>query len=164
MPGRVSLVCLFACLLVWPLAGALPPVQAQPAGYHRALGGQVGTPSGFTLKLYRDQLPLSHFFPARAVEFLAAWDLDEALFLNIHFLDERAIPDSPLHYFFGPGLVFGVDTRQRRNDLILGVSGSFGVNFFRERFEVYLKLTPRINVLPDTHGSFDAGVGLRYYF
>lgn len=147
---------------LWLLAGA---VQAQPAGYHRALGLQVGSPSGFTYKVYRDGgLPFSTVFPARAAEFLAAWDLGEAFFLNVHLLDERAFPDSPLHYFFGPGFVFGVESRHRSDDLIFGLSGSVGVNFFQERFEAYLKLTPRVNLLPATRGRFDGGLGLRYYF
>lgn len=119
------------------------------------LGGQIGDPSGITLKWY-DR-------PGFAYEVLAAWDLDDFLFLNLHGLFERRLQDSPLNYFFGPGAYIGVEDRGD-NDLVLGISGSFGLNFFTERFEVFLQLTPRLNVVPNTRGELGGGVGLRYYF
>lgn len=141
----------------YPQHGPVSPV---------GIGGQVGDPSGLTLKIYRrgarGQGP---FRSAQAFSFLAAWDLEDFFFLNAHALYERPIPDSPLNYYVGPGLVIGIDDRPRRNaDFVLGISGDFGLNFFTEHFEVFLELTPWIKVIPDTEGSLGGGIGLRYYF
>jgi hypothetical protein len=121
------------------------------------LGGQIGSPSGITLKWYDA--------PGRAFDLLGAWDLDDFFFLNLHMLFERPLPESPLNFYYGPGAFLGVqDGRRRNSDMVLGISGNFGLNFFTERFEVFLQLTPRLNVVPDTRGHFGGGVGLRYYF
>lgn len=146
------LIALFALVCI-----AAIPATAQtntPAGTV-GLGGQVGSPSGITLKWY-DR-------PGFAYDVLAAWDLDDFLFLNVHGLFERPIPDSPLNYYFGPGAYIGIE-EGRDDDIVLGISGNFGLNFFAAPFEVFLQLTPRLNLIPDTDGDFGGGVGLRYYF
>jgi hypothetical protein len=154
---------LSGCLVLLGLcAGLAAPAAAQPAGRAFGLGGQIGRPSGVTLKRYRPG-PSGLLRRADAFTLLAAWDLEEVFFLNAHLLRERPIPESPLRYFYGPGLVLGFEDT-RRAGLVLGVSGAFGVNFFRENFEVYLQITPRLNLFPNTHGAFDAGIGMRYYF
>ena len=130
------------------------------------IGGQVGDPSGLTVKIYRDGFRAGGpFRAARAFSFLAAWDLDDFFFLSAHGLYERPIPDSPLNYYIGPGAVVGIDNRPAGDaDFVLGISGEFGLNFFTEHFEVFLELMPWIKVIPETDGSLGAGIGLRYYF
>lgn len=133
---------------------------AQPAGGTLGLGGQVGGDSGLTLKSYRtDGLPFQNLLHARAADVLLAWNLDGFFFVDAHLLREEPIPDSPLHYFLGPGLFFlaGGD------EFATGVSGNFGVNFFSGPFEVFIQLTPRLGLLPATSGTLGGGVGLRYY-
>jgi hypothetical protein len=120
------------------------------------LGGQIGSPSGITLKWYEG--------PGRAFDLFGAWDLDDFFFLNLHMLFERPLTDSPLNLFYGPGAYIGVHERRGDDDLVVGISGNFGLNFFTERFEVFLQLTPRLNIVPDTEGRVGGGVGLRYYF
>lgn len=147
---------LFGCLLL-PLLLLAPEAQAQYRRGNVGLGGQVGSPSGITLKLYQH----SGF----AYDFLAAWDFDDFFFLNVHGLYERPLEDSPLRYYLGPGAFIGVADRGRREDeVVLGVSATIGLNFFIEQFEVYLQLTPRLEIVPGTDGDFGGGVGLRYYF
>ena len=156
MLANRSIVVVFVFLLSVP---ALMSARAQSPAGDLGLGGQIGDPSGITLKMY----PRTGF----AYEFLAAWDLDSFFFLNGHALFERPIPDSPLRYYLGPGVVVGVQENtgpREENDFVLGISGQFGVNFFVERFEVFLHLTPRLNVIPNTRGDFGGGIGLRYYF
>lgn len=130
------------------------------------IGGQVGDPSGISLKVYRKRTPGGGLFSAaKAFSFLAAWDLDDFFFFNAHALHEKPIPDSPLNYYVGPGAIIGIDDRPRADaELVLGISGNFGLNFFTEHFEVYLELTPWIKIIPDTDGSLGGGIGLRYYF
>lgn len=140
------------------LLAASPSFAQSPPG-DLGIGGQIGDPSGITLKLYQR--------PGFAYDFLAAWDLDRFFFLNAHTLYERPIPDSPLRYFLGPGIVLGIDEDagpDHDSEVVVGVSGQFGVNFFVEQFEVFLQLTPRLSVIPSTDGEIGGGVGLRYYF
>ena len=152
----------FSALLLGALVGALgltsaADAQAQQRRGNVGLGGQVGEPSGLTLKLYRN--------PGFAYDFLAAWDLDDFFYLNVHGLYEKPLQDSPLRYYLGPGAVLGVRDRPRRDDeVVLGVSATGGLNFFIEQFEVFLQLTPRLYVVPGTEWDLGGGVGLRYYF
>lgn len=151
--NRVALL-LFFVFFMGTLCASSSAAQ-EPAG-DLGIGAQIGDPSGVTLKLYQQ--------PGLAYDFLAAWDLDRFFFLNVHALHERTIPDSPLHYYLGPGAVAGFqDGPNGDNELVIGVSGQFGVDFFVEQFEVFLQLTPRLNVIPDTHGRIGGGIGLRYY-
>ena len=156
MPGSRRFSFIFGFLTAgWLLLSATAAAQAPPGD--TGLGGQIGDPSGVTLKLYQR--------PGFAFDFLAAWDLDRFFFVNAHALYERPIPDSPLRYYLGPGVVVGVNEGpDEENDAVIGVSGQFGVNFFVDQFEVFLQLTPRLNVIPDTDGHIGGGVGLRYYF
>lgn len=155
MAARCTITfCLFLSLLAID-ARAQDLATAQEPASDLGIGGQIGDPSGVTLKLYQR--------PGLALEFLAAWDLGSFFFLNGHALYERPIPDSPLHYYLGPGLILGVRDATDGTDLVVGISGQVGVNFFVERFEVFLHLTPRLNVIPDTDGNFGGGIGLRYY-
>ncbi len=140
--------------LVLALAGTA--VAQGPAG-SVGVGGQLGEPSGLTVKLYQQ--------PGFAYEILAAWDLGDFFFVNGHALYERAIPDTPLRYYLGPGVLAGVrEGHAEDGDFVVGISGEFGVNYFVERYEVFLHLTPRLGVIPDTQGDVGGGVGLRYYF
>jgi len=151
-------LCLLAALFITtaPVSMAQNLRSAQGPATDVGLGGQIGDPSGVTLKLYQR--------PGLAYEFLAAWDLDRFFFLNGHVLYERPIPDSPLHYYFGPGVILGIsDDGPDDAELVIGISGQVGVNFFVERFEVFLHLTPRLSIIPDTDGDFGGGIGLRYY-
>ena len=68
-----------------------------------------------------------------------------------------------MNYYLGPG-AFVIIKERRDDDILLGISGNFGINFFIERFEVFLQITPRLSVVPDTDGDVCGGVGLRYYF
>ncbi|GIV57225.1 MAG: hypothetical protein D6746_15290 [Bacteroidetes bacterium] len=152
--SRLRLLVFLLVSLLW-----LQEAPAQPAGRTLGVGGQVGAPAGVTFKLYRPGTsPLPGYRPD-ALSVLASWDLGDAFHLHAHLVRERPIPDSPLNYYLGPGAVLGIEG----DGLGLGVGGLFGVNFFRERFEVFLELAPRLNLLPATRGHLDAGVGLRYY-
>lgn len=140
-----SLVALF--LLAAPL-----PTFAQPFPQSWGLGGQVGDPSGLTVKYYPNVL--------MAYEGVLSYDFGESyVLLNGRYLFEQPIPESPLHFFLGPGLTFA----SANGGMSVGASGTLGLNFYRERFEVFLHFTPRLNVLPDTNGHLSGGVGLHYY-
>lgn len=127
-----------------------------PAG-SVGVGGQLGEPSGVTVKLYQQ----SDF----AYEILGAWDLSDFFFVNGHALFERPVPNVPIRYYVGPGVLAGIrEGGDEGSDFVIGISGQFGINYFVERYEVFLHLTPRLGVIPDTEGDVGGGIGLRYYF
>lgn len=148
-----------AVLAVLGGLGWSPPAQAQRAPGDVGIGGQIGNPSGVTLKVYRERFP--------SYDFLAAWDLDDFFFLNAHLLYEEHLGNSQnVHFFFGPGGFLGVNDRpaDREDDAVIGLSGRVGLNVIVERFEIYGQVTPRISVVPDTEGNVGGGVGIRFYF
>lgn len=134
------------------------PAAAQPVGGDVGLGLQLGDPSGVTLQFYN---PASTSW-----DFLAAWDIDDFFFLNLHALYYRALGnDRRLHLFYGPGAFIGFRDRGRGDDdAVLGISGTVGIGFMIEQFQIYGAVTPRLSVLPATDGDVGAGIGVRYYF
>jgi hypothetical protein len=121
------------------------------------LGGQIGSPSGLTLKKYNATGP--------SYDFLAAWDLGDLFFLNGHAQFHQNLRaenvERDLEWFFGPGVFIGGDD----DDAVLGISGRVGLALMIDpRFEVYVQATPRLSVIPDTDGDVGGGLGMRYYF
>lgn len=153
------LVALAFIVALFLVAGS---AQAQRVPGALGVGGQVGNPSGVTLKVYN---PNSISF-----DLLAAWDQSDFLFLNAHGLYERPINlenVSGIEYFFGPGAFVGIQDRggERDDDVEFGVSARGGINIpLIDHFEIYAQVTPRISLSPSTEGDLGAGVGVRYYF
>lgn len=152
---RPPLVFLLLCVLLG--AQRLPDATAQAPKPKRqlGLGGQVGTPTGLTLKHY--------FNTTTGGVFLVSWNLDRFLLLSTHVTVERSIPDSPLRFFFGPGLfAFRGNAAQDRR-FRFGVSALPGLNFFSGHFEVFLQANPGLRIIPNVKFSVGGTVGLRYY-
>jgi hypothetical protein len=127
------------------------------------LGAQFGRPSGITLKI--------HSGGAMAVDIFAAWDLDDFFFINVHGLWETPIGSSPVNVFYGPGAFIGVSDhyrdrpfRRRYDEVLAGISGTIGINYYIQRFEIFLQLTPRLALIERTEGDFGGGIGFRFYF
>ena len=113
-----------------------PESQAQERRADIGFGGQIGDPTGLTLRLY-DRSPFIY-------DFLAAWDFDDDfILLNAHGLWERRLRNSPLNFFYGPGVLLGLQERRGDNELLVGLSFNVGINYFVERFEVFIQVTPR---------------------
>lgn len=150
-----------ASLLTLALALALyaTPAQAQRTSGSVGLGGQVGAPTGVTLKLYNAGGP--------SYDVLAAWDLDDFFFLNVHAQFNRPIEAENvegLEWFIGPGAYVGVVDRVE-DEAVLGISGRVGLNYvLDQRFEFFLQVTPRFDLVPETDADVGGGVGFRYYF
>jgi len=144
-----------AALLVLILFGTL---SAQAQRHSGSIGGgfAVGRPSGISAKLYRPNLV--------AYDALLTTDLDDLVRGAVHRVWERPLPESPLFAHIGPGLIAGLEELDRTPLVRLGISGKAGLNFYAERFEVFLHVTPRLRFLPSLDGDLGGGVGLRYYF
>lgn len=139
------------------LTSAPAEAQRRPGGV--GFGGQIGEPSGVTIKVYNPN--------AVSYDFLAAWNLDDFFYLNVHGVYERHLNDEgSAHFFFGPGGFVGLRDRPRDedDDVVLGISGTFGVNYFIERAELFAQVTPRLSLVPDTDGDVGGGIGVRFYF
>lgn len=118
-------------------------------------GAQAGLPGGLSLKLYRSG--------SIAYDILANTDLDDRFVVYTHRLWERPIPNSPLWWYAGPGILAGGERLADTPMPVLGASALGGLNFYRERFEVFLQILPRLQIRPEVTPRFGGSVGLRYY-
>lgn len=125
------------------------------------IGVQLGDPSGLSLNL-----PTGG---RASVDLLAAWDLDDFFFLNGHALFMQPLNSAPnFGVFYGPGAFIGVRDRDRGrwdfdDQVYAGASGTIGLNYFIDQFEIYLRATLRLQLIDRTDGSAGGGLGLRYY-
>lgn len=147
---------LFLALLLVSVDVLAPrPAAAQRQPGSAGVGFQVGQPGGLALKLYQND--------SIAYDGVISTDGDDFLIGHFHRLWERPLPDSPLHFYLGPGMVVGPETLAQSPQLRLGLSTEAGLNFYAERFEVFLHVTPTLQFLPNTRVGLDGNVGLRYY-
>lgn len=151
---------LYGILLVLLLCGT--QAFAQPSSGRFGIGIQFGDPSGLSMRIYQ---------PARmSADILLAWDLDDFFFANVHGTWEKSISGSGnFNFFYGPGVFIGLRERYNRrlfdgnDDVNLGVSGTLGFNCYVDRFEIYLRLTPRLLLIDRTDADVGGGLGFRFY-
>jgi hypothetical protein len=144
---------LLAVLLLWSSFAGDLMAQRQVGAF--GAGAQAGLPGGLSLKLYRSG--------SIAYDVLANTDLDDRFVVYTHRLWERPIPNSPLWWYVGPGILAGGERLADTPVAVVGASALGGLNFYRERFEVFLQILPRLQVRPDVQPRFGGSVGLRYY-
>ncbi len=116
----------------------------------------MGQPTGITAKYYLQ--------PDIAVDLLAAWGFDRSVFATFHASYEYAIPESPLGFFLGPGLHAGRLSPRNRPSTRFGLSALVGLNYFTQRFEIFLQARPNFEILPDSHVRIGGAAGMRYFF
>lgn len=140
-----------------------PRTRAQRAPGNVTTGLQVGSPGGVTAKVYR----AGH----TAYSGLFTTDGDDFATLFAHRVREPPLPDSLLHGFIGPGGFVGVLHLPDAPVPEVGISALLGLNFYSERFEVFLNLTPTLRLFPKRNGepaltlrpNLGGSVGLRYH-
>lgn len=151
-------------LVLFALAPFLAPAaQAQVGPGSWGIGAHFGEPTGLTLKTYTGSPRAIGGSSFNAYDLLVGWDFDDYLFANVHALHEGRLGTSPLNYYLGPGLFLGFIDRGD-DDVIFGISGQFGINYFIDRFEIFIQLTPRLQLVEETDGDVGGGIGARYYF
>ncbi len=129
-------------------------LSAQKVG----LGAQFGSPTGISLRINNGS--------AMHYDILAAWDVDDYFFFNLHGLWEHSLAESPtIHYYYGLGVFAGFRERGRwkEDDVFIGFSGTLGINLYIKRLEFFAQITPRLALVPGTDGHFGGGVGARFY-
>lgn len=120
------------------------------------IGAQAGAPTGLTLKYYaRKDIGLV---------FLGSWSLERFLLFSMHVTYEYPIPDSPLRFFIGPGLEIGREGDDETSDIRISTTVMPGLNFFTEKFEVFLQALPGVKLIPEKKITLGGAVGLRYFF
>lgn len=130
------------------------PVLAQRDPGSTTLGLQVGQPGGVTAKLYRTS--------SIAYDAVLTGDGDDFLRLYLSRLWERPLPESPMHVYYGPGTLVGGRRTATALRPELGLSASLGFNFYAERFEVFLHVSPLLQLHPTLDPTLGGSVGLRY--
>ena len=148
--------------LLWAFLALLSTtVTAQSVGNNWGIGIQLGQPAGISFK--------KHNASGMSADILLAWDLDDFFFVNLHGVWEKDVSGANgLYFVYGPGVFAGFRERNRFRDdddeLFLGVSGTFGLSYYIEQFEIYLRLTPRLAVIQSTNGDVGGGLGFRFFF
>lgn len=128
--------------------------QAQNEPGVAAVGLEIGQIGGVTGKLYRP----NHL----AYDALITTDGDDFFTVFVHRLRSRALPESQVYAYYGPGLFVGGRTLDTSPTATGGLTSRIGLNFYSERFEVFLQLTPRLRIQPSLLVSLAGSVGLRY--
>lgn len=108
------------------------------------------------------------------LDILLAWDIDDDkydfFFVNVHGLWFKPLnASSPqFNFYYGPGAFVGLREHEDRfdddHDVVIGASGNFGLNMEIDRFDVFLQLTPRLSLTPNTDFDMGGGLGLRFFF
>ena len=133
-----------------PLA-LLAALLAAPASAQLAIGGQVGDPTGLSLK----------FGEGRGAILLAVgWDLDESVSAEGHYLlRNRGLQGSrTASLFYGPGVFFRTGGPQDDFGVSLGVGLEADLT---PEIEIYGLVSPRLQIIEDTDFDLGAGLGLR---
>lgn len=122
------------------------------------IGVLVGPISGFTAKVRPENAPMNAFF--QSFDLNLSTNLDDYGLWSTHLLNEKAVPNSPLTFYMGPGLTAGV----RKKHMFGGVSSTIGLFFSKPPYEVFLQVMPRLYVRPDFDGRIEGATGIRIYF
>ena len=154
----------FCLLMAFAVLMNCHSMKAQPSSGSWGVGIQFGEPSGLSIK---------HYNPgAMSFDALLAWDLDDFLFINVHGLWEKRLGSSvPLNFYYGPGAFIGIIDRGPKRffndsdeEIALGISGTAGLNYYIDQFEIYQQLTPRLQLLEETDADVGGGLGFRFFF
>ena len=157
MHKRKFSVLLFAFLMLTVCSLS----SAQKVSGDVGIGLQFGQPSGLSLNFYKSN--------GLSPDILLAWDLDDFIFINLHGILEKRIDDGGhFNFLVGPGLFVGIrDTggaRSSSNDFAAGISGTIGLGIVIDFFEIYARVTPRLELVEESSTDIGGGVGLRFYF
>ena len=125
---------------------------AQRRGGNFGIGGQVGSPTGLTIKAGVGR---------GAVDFAAGWDLsDDSFFAQGHYLlAERSLSGTELGFFWGPGVFVGSND----DNTSFGLSLNAGINYYTGPIELFGQITPRLQLIDDTDFALGFALGLRFY-
>jgi len=149
----------FSLLVLFLIALAAPDARAQRGNF--GIGGQVGEPTGVSLRLGAGP---------GALDFQAGWNLsDNFLFAQGHYLfANNPLPTSgaDVRAFYGPGVFVAThgDDGPGDDETAFGLSLNAGVSAFFNSLEIYGQITPRLQLVDETGFDLGGGLGARIYF
>ncbi len=123
---------------------------AGPAHAQLAIGGQLGDPTGLSLKFGAGP---------GALALAVGWDLDDSVSAEGHYLlSVRRVQGADVDLFYGPGAF----VQSGDDDTNLGVSLGVGLETSLTReIELYGLVSPRLRLVEDTDFDLGGGVGVR---
>lgn len=139
---------------------ALVLLAAAPALAQRSIGigGQVGDPTGVTLRIGST---------GPAFDLAAGWNLsNDQFFAQVHWVPTQiglGVRPTMIRLFYGPGAFVEVNGG-RDSDARFGVSFNGGLGFWTGPVEIFGQLTPRLQLVESTDFRLGGALGLRYYF
>ena len=140
------------------LLAALFAALALPAQAQFAVGGQLGDPTGLSLKAGAGP---------GALLLAIGWDLDgfDQVSAEGHYvLSQRRVQgaDANLGLFYGPGLFLRASDGPGDGDVDFGLSLGIGLEAaLTQDIEAYGLVSPRIQLIEETDFGVGGGVGLR---
>ena len=159
---KASIRRAFTCLVfVFLFTQGQHLVRAQELEKELGFGVLVGPISGISAKARfsnRDDLPQKG--PNQSVDLNFSTNLDDYALWSAHVLAERTISNSPLTSYLGPGLQAGID----KKSVFWGLSSEIGLLFQKGPYEVFLQGMPRLFIVPEFNGRFEAATGIRIFF
>ena len=101
---------------------------------------------------------------SNSLDFLFAWRMDNWFFLQCHYDYRIRTLEQGQEYniglYAGPGIFLQT---ARRNDPVVGFSGNVGIAWlFKQHFEFFLEISPKIGLVPSTDLMMTGGFGFRY--
>ncbi len=160
-----NLVATLFVAISFDVAGQTASAQGAPGTF--GVGIHLGDPSGLSFKIAHAGRGVGASWGVSAYDLLLSWKTRGAdeFFIGSHLLFDYPVADPPISFYYGPGLFLQTRQRtQRDDDLWLGVSGNFGIDYFIDRLELYVQITPRLSVVPDTQAEVGGGFGARFFF
>ena len=166
---QLKIVVLLATVLL--LCGANFPVAAEtPQSYgpqSKYFGGglYLGEPTGLTVKGYLAQ--------RLALDGVFAWSLNDEAFnligdISYEFLDIRTDSQNfSIPFYAGVGLKLGFDEDgENDGETEVGIRVPVGIafQFTKHPIELFLEISPGIQVAPDSEIDVTGGIGGRFYF
>lgn len=146
-----------AAALCAALFFAVTPLAVAQTG----IGGQIGDPTGITLKFGVGY---------GAIDLAAGWDLGDHFSAQGHYLlgeNRLPTPEADLRFFYGPGAYLKVRNNDGNDDgdADAGFSFNVGLGLYPTReIEIFGQITPRLQLIDETDFDFGGAIGLRYYF
>jgi hypothetical protein len=148
------------------LVCARPAVHAaaltrQPGhGGDFGIGAILGAPTGLSAKYWLSE--------TSAIDGALAWHFGDDDRFQIHadhlwhfYPDSLRVPNGKLPFYFGAGLrILAGDHSEA------GIRIPFGLSYLASAVpvEAFAELAPVVEFAPDTEGSLEGGIGVRFYF
>ena len=145
-----NILCLMGCLFLFV-------VMAKAQNQGTGIGVIAGEPTGISVKFWQDR--------NIAIDGGAAWSLGKNATFHFHgdylFHSFKVFTNPAFVFYYGPGLRLRMGTEDH-----LGVRLALGIAYFFKYIplDAFLEMVPIFDLIPATRLSFNAGIGVRFFF